>query len=365
MHYDVAVIGGGIAGLSAAAWLAPRCSVVVVEAEDTLGYHATGRSAASFTECSGPLMIRRLVQASRSYLVSADGITSAQPVMFVAPPGRAERVDELFMDSSRLVPTLQRLSPSEVVELCSAFDTGATAGGMLEPEAMSLDVHALLMEFVTTVRDGGGTIVNGFRATDIARTGGRWHLRDGNSEMTADIVVNAAGAWGDTVAAAAGAAPLGLQPLLRSVFTFTTDHDTTTWPLVVDVDEGWYFRPEGPQVLGSAASELLSAPIDAKAPELDVALGIEKVNEATNLAVRSVRNTWAGLRTFTHDKIPAVGFDTETEGFFWLVGQGGYGIKTSPAIGELAAALVLGDDMPSHIADHGITSKTLSPKRLR
>jgi D-arginine dehydrogenase len=183
--------------------------------------------------------------------------------------------------------------------------------------------------------------------------------------IDARVVVNAAGAWADQVAVLAGIAPIGLTPLLRSVFTFNAGTESAFWPLVVDAREQWYFKPEGPNVLGSGASELPSDPVDARPPEIDVALGIEKINSATTLAIRSVRNTWAGLRTFAPDRIPVVGLDPISPGFFWLAGQGGYGIKTSPALGELAASLILTDTVPDVISAFGITRESLSPERLR
>ena len=365
MDYDVAVIGGGIAGLSAAAWLAPRCSVVVIEAEDTLGYHATGRSAAAYTECYGSETIRRLAKASLPYLVTEDGLTSPQPVMFVASPDRRHRLDAVYDRYSPLVPDLERLSPSEVSTACSAFGSEATAGGVREPGALNLDVHALLTAYTTTIKRNGGQIRTGFKPDSIDKTRGRWRIESSDADVMCTVVVNAAGAWGDGVATMAGVEPLGLSPLLRSVFTFTTDHDTSEWPLVVEADVNWYFKPEGPNVLGSAASELPSTATDVRAPELDIALGIEKLNTATNFDIRSVRNTWAGLRTFTADGTPAVGFDDAVRDFFWLVGQGGYGIKTSPALGQLAASLVLAGSVPESVSAFGVTSGSLTPDRFR
>ncbi len=365
MDIDVAIVGGGIAGLSAGAWLAPQCEVVVLEAESTLGYHATGRSAAAYTECYGAEAIRRLAQASREYLVSGDDLATPRPVMFVAQPGSFDRLTDVYETYSPLVPTLERLSPSQVADVCPAFDVGMTAGGVIERDAMDLDVHGLQTSYTRTIRSDGGTIATASRVEAIAYTDGRWQIRAGDLALSARVVVNAAGAWGDTVAAMADVAPLGLSPLLRSVFTFTTTLDARDWPLIVNADVKWYFKPEGPNVLGSAASELPSEPLDAKPPELDIALGIERINEAADFAIRSVRNTWAGLRTFAPDRVPAVGFDPHAPGFFWLVGQGGYGIKTSPAIGELAASLVLSDSVPERIAGFGVTREMLAPDRFR
>jgi D-arginine dehydrogenase len=366
MKVDVAIIGGGIAGLSAGAWLAPRCDVVILETEPTLGYHATGRSAAAYTECYGAETIRRLAQASHEYLTTTADVTSPLPVMFVADSGDPGSIADLLDRFLPLVPSLERLSPGEVVDRCPVFDPAAIAGGVLEPGALNIDVHALQSRYERTIRSSGQSIITSAPVTKIARNArGRWSIDAGDVHIDARVVVNAAGAWADQVAVLAGIAPIGLTPLLRSVFTFNAETESASWPLVVDAREQWYFKPEGPNVLGSGASELPSDPVDARPPEIDVALGIEKINSATTLAIRSVRNTWAGLRTFAPDRIPVVGFDHTTPGFFWLAGQGGYGIKTSPALGELAASLILTDAVPDAIPAFGISRESLSPERLR
>jgi D-arginine dehydrogenase len=187
----------------------------------------------------------------------------------------------------------------------------------------------------------------------------------GDLEIEAGTVVNAAGAWGDAVALMAGFDPIGLTPFLRSVFTARIPMPTADWPFIIDANERWYFKPEGPNILGSAASELASEPCDARAPEIDIALGIERVNSLTSLGVRSVVNTWAGLRTFTPDRTPAVGFEGEDSRFLWVVGQGGYGIMTSPALGEIAASLIISGGLPQRMAAFEITQESLSPARFR
>ncbi len=366
MNVDVAIVGGGIAGLSAGAFLAPRCDVVVVEAERTLGYHATGRSAALYTECYGADVIRRLAKSSHDYLVSGENITSPLPVMFVAGRDVPQQIQSLLDTFLPLVPSLERLSPQQVAERCSAFEPSAVAGGVLEPHALSIDVHGLQTSYERTIRANDSHILTTAAVTTLAkRRGGRWQLHAGDHHIEAKVVVNAAGAWADEIATLGGIDPLGLSPYLRSVFTFDAGPGAATWPFVVDAAEQWYLKPEGPHVLGSAASELPSAPVDARPPEIDIALGIEKINTATTLEIRSVRNTWAGLRTFAPDRIPVVGFDERSPGFFWLAGQGGYGIKTSPALGSLTASLILDGAVPEHLSACGVTAEALAPRRLR
>lgn len=365
MHVDVAIIGGGIAGLGCAAHLAARAQVVVIESEPTLGFHATGRSAAAYTECYGAEPVRRLAQASKHYFVDSDEpLSISRAVLFVAAHGMDSTVEQVLATFSPLVPTLQRLSPDEIADLVDVLPPDLTAGGVLEPGALDLDVHAILTSFVAEVRALGGAILTNSPVTKIVRIGDMWKIRAGDDEVTAATLVNAAGAWGDHIAELAGIEPLGLVALKRSAFTFDAGVDAHDWPLVVDADEQWYMKPEGPHVLGSAASEILEEPTDARHDEIDIALGIERINGATTLAIRSIKNQWAGFRTFTPDRIPALGFASGADGFFWLVGQGGYGIKTSPAMGAMAAGLILDNRVPDKVAQFGVTREMLDPRRF-
>ncbi len=366
MHIDIAIIGGGIAGLSCAASAAPRASVAVIEAETTLGYHATGRSAAIHTECYGAELIRRLSLASRTYFVDRDEpLGTVLPVLFVAAKDDTAVVDNLYDTYRPLVPTIQKLSPEEVAELVPVIHAETTAGGILEPDALNLDVHGILTSFATTAREHGCKILTDSRVTQITRSGSVWRMRVGDHTITANTIVDAAGPWGDVVATMAGVTPLGLTPFKRSAFTFDPGVPAGDWPFVVDAAEQWYMKPEGPHLLGSAASEIPQEPCDARPDEIDVALGIERINESTTLAIRSIKNQWAGLRTFTPDRIPAAGYDNAEDGFFWLVGQGGYGIHTSPALGATAAGLLVDGAVPESIARYGITAEMLDPGRLR
>jgi D-arginine dehydrogenase len=285
--------------------------------------------------------------------------------MFLAPIGGRTSIDEFDRTFSPLVPDLTVLVPKEVEALVSVIDEEATSGAVLEPSAFDLDVHGVLTSYSKTIRSHGGTISTGAPVHRLARDGGRWHIECGVDEISATIVVNAAGAWGDRVASVAGVQPLGLAPLKRSAFTFDPGIPTANWPMVVDIAETWYMKPEGPHLLGSAASEIPQDPSDARHDEIDVALGIQRIMEATALRIRSVKSQWAGLRTFTPDRVPAVGRDPGVESFFWLVGQGGYGIHTSPAMGLLASGLVLDNQVPAELLGYGIKAEMFDPGRFR
>ena len=366
MRVDIAIIGGGIAGLSCAAAIGSDASVAILEAESTLGYHATGRSAALYTECYGSEVIRRLAQASKSYYTQEHPELSViRGLIFPAASGDEEALERLDDEYTPLVPSFTRISPRELEKACPLLPSHMTAGGMFEPGALDLDVDALQTSFVRACRDNGTVTVQRANVTAITRKTSSWLLETSDATVECTTLVNAAGAWGDAVAALAGVVPLGLSALARSVFTFDAQQDPSAWPMIVDARERWYMKPEGPHMLGSAASELPGEPRDARPDELDVALGIQRINEATTLNIRSVKNTWAGLRTFTPDRVPAVGRDDADPGFFWLVGQGGYGIKTSPAMGSLAAGLLLDDQIPADVSSFRVTRRDLDPQRLR
>lgn len=363
MNADVIVIGGGIAGVSAAAALSRRATVVLVEAEGSLNYHASGRSAAMYSECRGSEAIRLLTKESRQFFTDAEeGVTTPRPVLYVAPHDEPDRVASMLAEFQPLLPSLREVGPAEIVDICDAVRPSTVSSGMLEPDAMELDVDLIASAFQREAKVNGVSILLDQRAKAASRASGSWEITTDIDTHTAPVIVNAAGAWGDEVAAAAGAAPLGLTPLKRSVFLFDPQRDVTSWPLLVDTGERWYLKPEGPNVLGSAASEEPYPPMDARPDELDIALGIERISETTDLTIRSVRSSWAGLRTFTSDRTPAVGFDAAVEGFFWLVGQGGSGIKTAPALAEYSASLILDNAVPAWSSVH--LERELDPVRF-
>ena len=365
VEYDIAVIGGGIAGVSVAARLAGRASVVLVEAEAALGYHATGRSAALYTECYGPGVIPLLTKASRSFLADRpDPFVGPRGLLFAGHRHQKASIAALHETYSTNVADLEVLDATGMAELCDVLNTDSVQYGLYEPGAMDIDVHALQMEFRRVAKEHGADIRLEFRV-DRVSTGARWTLHSSLGEVSARIILNAAGAWADHVARMAGVAPLGVAPLVRSAFLFDPGRDMTRSPMVVDADEAWYFKPEGPNVLGSAASEIAAEPKDVRATEEDVALGIERINEVADFGIRSVKSTWAGLRTFTPDRVPAIGFDRDSDRFFWLVGQGGYGIKTSPAVSELAAGLILDHAVPDRLRAFGIDESSVTPTRFR
>lgn len=366
---DVVVVGGGIAGMSAAFELAGTgLEVVLVEREPTLTAHSTGRSAAQFLASYGEAANRRLSAASRQFLDSrADGLADsdvllARNVMWVAPAGHEAHLEERLEANATTGTACDRLDVDEAMRVCGALDPAWLAGAVLEHGGFDIDVAGLHQAYVRGARSRGVRILRQHGVRALAPTPAGWRIRTDTGELRCRIVVNAAGAWADEVAALAGARELGMRPLRRTVFTFATSYDCHEWPLVISADETFYFKPEGPgQLLGSPADEHLDRPGDARPREIDVARGIEAVNRATTLAIRAVRSTWAGLRTFSPDRVPVVGFDPQAPGFFWCAGQGGTGIQTAPAIARLTADLIGGN---APVGDLAALEPQLSPQRF-
>ncbi len=353
------VIGAGIAGAATAWHLAEHANVVILEQEDQPGLHATGRSAALFTETFGPAPVRALASAGRAFLASPpDGFASGpllsdRGVLWVARSEDLDLLDAKERDAARAGVEAIRLDAGGCRHLVSVLRDDLIAAGLHEPGAMAIDVDALLQGYLRGSRDRGAALHLKAPVETIERHRGRWRVTAGDRRWDCATVVNAAGAWCDRVAALAGVAPLGLRPLRRSVFVFPPPSglDTAVWPLVADVAGRFYFEPSGGLILASPADETLDEPGDARPEVEDIARGVSEIEAATELRVRGVRRTWAGLRTFTPDGVPVAGFDPDHPGFFWLAGQGGYGIKTAPALGRLTAALVTGETAPPEPAE--------------
>ena len=346
VEVDVAVVGAGVAGLSAAWSLARDASVVVLEQEELPATHASGRSAAVLSETSGPAAVCALARASRPFLTAPP--PSFTPVPLVAPRGMlwvsdvVGGTDHIAAAAAELGVAHRTLTTREATAAVSVLRADWVAAAVLEEDAMSIDVAALLDGYRAGLARRGGQLLTGHRVEALHRHDDRWTIAGGDRTVRCEVVVNAAGAWVDRVAAAAGLAPIGFQPLLRTAFTFPAEESQQGWPLVMDTGGRFYFEPEGPGLLASPADETLSVPHDARADELAMGRAVDALAEATTLAVRGVRSKWAGLRTFAPDRVPVVGFDPRAPGFFWLAGQGGGGIKTAPALAELASARILG-----------------------
>jgi len=349
---DVIIIGAGMAGATAAAHLAATRRVVLLEAEDSAGYHTTGRSAAIWIRNYGSPDARILTAASRGFFdAPPEGfgpLIHPRDVVHLAPAGQVAQLDAMLAAA----PEMRPLDLAELRARVPALRPGYAVRAALEPDCFDMDVAALHQGFLRLATSQGGRLALRHRAGRIWRQAGRWHAEaTGGAVFAAAILVNAAGAWGDEVAALADQPRIGLQPKRRTACIIDPgQYDCADWPLLGDVGHSWYVRPEARRkLMVSPADETDSPPLDAQPEELDVALAIDRMQQALDIPVARIEHKWAGLRSFTPDRGLAIGAG-ETAGFFWLVGQGGYGIQTAPAAGRLLAALVNGTPPDADVA---------------
>ncbi len=347
--FDAIVIGAGMAGATAAAHLAATARVALLEAEESAGYHTTGRSAAIWIQNYGPRDVRLLSAASRAFFETPpEGFASApifapRPVVTLAPEGQRDELRAMLAAGEGLEP----IALDDVAAMGPPLKPGYAVAAAIERDAFDMDVAGLHQGFLQTLRRAGGILALRHRAGRIARRGGLWEAEtSGGAVFRAPVLVNAAGAWGDEVAGLAGLAPLGLQPKRRTALIIDPGaHDCTGWPLLADVAHSWYVRPEARRkLLVSPADETDMPPQDVQPDELDVAIAVDRMQQALDIPVHRVEHRWAGLRSFLPDRSLAIGAAREMPGFFWMIGQGGYGIQTAPAAGALLAALVRGQD---------------------
>jgi D-arginine dehydrogenase len=336
----VAIIGGGIAGLSCGAATADAFDVLVLEAEVQPGYHSSGRSAAV---CISPYMnplVHALTVASRpDHLV-----LGAQPIgdYTIADAAHGDLLDAFLGEWRPLCPDLREVPPAELLRQVPILRREAAVRAVFDPDSLALDAHGMLDHFRRRLVAGGGRVINGARVTRLDRNSGAWQVAWETGSVAADIVVNAAGAWGDAIATLAGVPPLGLTPKRRTALLLDVGTDVRKWPMVHRVQGGLYFKPEADRLMLSLGDATPSPPCDAQPEELDLATLAQRFEEATTHAVQRLGRSWAGLRSFLPDERPAVGFDPHVEGFFWLIGQGGFGMQTAPAMSDIAAALLCG-----------------------
>ncbi len=364
---DVCVVGGGLAGLSVAAELAASRRVVVLEREAHFAVHATGRSAALFAPSYGNTVVRALTRASRGfYLGSHEGVplTTPRGALFVAMRSQADQLDALELELRGVASAITLLDEAETLKKCPALLAAQVHGSLWDEDARDIDVGTTVAHYVRRLRELGGVSRRDAEVIEIRRDGGRWILRTPQQVVHAPVVVNASGAWADEVATRAGIVSQQLQPMRRTALRVQAGQwDCAGWPCVIDVDEQWYFRPDAGALLLSPADETPSVPCDAQADDYDVAVAIDRVESVTQLRFGRPLSVWAGLRTFAPDRSPVVGFDAHAPGFYWLAGQGGYGIQMAPALARLAAAQILDQPPPVELVDQGVDTRQLAPRR--
>ena len=371
-----AIIGAGIAGTSLAYRLAEALGsadgIVLLEREDQPGYHSTGRSAAVYTETYGPPVIRALTAGSRALFDNPpDGFATHHllhplGVLLIGREEAQAQAEKIYEECRALTPNVQLFEPAEISKLVSVLRPEWTTIGVYEPDAMSMDVAAIHQGYLRGFRAMGGNIITDADVFEIVQANGRWTLTTRAGVVQCDVVINASGAWADEIATKSGLAALGLTPKRRTALVFQSPDnvDTSGWPLVNDIEETFYFKPDAGRILASPEEATPMLPCDVQPDEYDIAVTVDRIQQATTMKITQIENKWAGLRSFFDDGVPTLGFDERADGFFWLAGQGGYGITTSDAMARLATSQLLGRDMPIDLIDLGVDPLDLIPSRL-
>ena len=373
--YDIAIIGGGIAGASVAHALAGNRSIVLLEMEDALGFHSTGRSAAEFTQRFHSNVVGRLTAASAEFMFTPP--TGFSDINLLRPRGnlviadteKKERLKQVFEFERANTPEracpIEAISVAQAIEKMPFLDEAWLAAAFYDPDCWDIKVENLLQGYIKSAKKNGANVVLGGAVLDARREGNHWVIETGKDTVRAKIVVNATGAWADSVAGMFGLDALGLIPHRRTIITVKVpNYDVSHMPEVNEIDEMFYFKPDAGQLLISPADETPVDPHDAWPEELDIAYAANYLTECTTLDVQHVAHSWAGLRTLSKDRLPVIGLSSQVDGFFWLAGLGGYGIQTSPAVGQIAAALLTGVPIPDAITQTGLADNLFSPARF-
>jgi D-arginine dehydrogenase len=368
-RFDFLVVGGGIAGVSAGYELARDGRVCVLEREEHLAFHATGRSAAIFMESYGNAPVRALTSASRAfYAAPPDGfaeepLTSPRGALFFADAAHLDELRAHFEAVRAIVPSVEWIDGDALSHHVPCLAPGLWVAGLLEPGAVDLDVHAIHQGYVRGLRARGGVVRTDAEALRVTRADGVWTVATAGGELSAPILVNAAGAWADVLARLAGAPPIGLTPLRRTAIVVDAPGDVIRWPFAASADEELYFKPESGGLLASPCDETPSDPCNAAPDDYDVAVTVDRLERATTLRVNHVRHRWAGLRSFVADRTPVIGPDPACEGLVWLAAQGGYGIQLAPALARACRSLTVGDGLPADLTALGLGASDLGPRR--
>ena len=366
-HYDIAIIGAGIAGASVAARLAGHRRCIILEMEERAGYHTTGRSAAAYEPNYGPSTMLAFARASGSFLKSPPAGFADAPIftprgsLFFEADGQERFSAKLLKEADGLT----EISEDDAQAFFPVLRKGYAKRIFRDHGTGDLDVDLLHRGFLKMAKADGGVLALNSSAKALEQINGKWTVALSDRKITADIIVNAAGAWGDVVGKIAGAVSMGLVPKRRSIGVIPIDASfkADQWPMVTDVGETWYAKPQSGKLLVSSADKTPVEPHDAYADDMAIAEGVERLMNATTIEVERLEHSWGGLRSFVSDGNPVVGFDAKVKNFFWLIGQGGYGIMTSPALSDAAAALVLGTAIPQYILDYGLKPEQISPMR--
>jgi D-arginine dehydrogenase len=373
-QFDIIIVGGGMAGISVGYELASEASVLILEQEENPGLHATGRSAAVYAASYGsdrPALFA-LSQASASFFecpppgFCEHPLLSPRGVMYIAHEQKLSQLRQSFERMRQVNHSLQWLDEAAIKEKVPLLRTEYAKQAMYEEQAYDIDVHGLQEGYLKGIRHSGGTLRTHQQVQGLEHHQGQWSVICQQNTYKAPVIINAAGAWADKIAELADVPQIGLTPLRRTAVLLEPPEQAqiSRWPLMVEFEETFYLKPDAGKVLASPADESLSAPCDSQPEEIDVAYAAHYAETALQMQVRKVDHSWSGLRSFVSDRTPVIGYCEKTPGFFWLAGQGGYGIQTAPAAAKLAASLVLNRGVPETIADLGLMQAAVSPARF-
>ncbi len=347
IEYDIAIIGSGMAGASLGYALRDTARIIIIEAESFAGYHTTGRSAAFYTETYGGPAVRSLTTQSKNFLFSPPAgfsdvpLVHARGALHIATAVQAHRLDEMLADYAAY-PAIQRLTQDEVYARVPVLKPDKIIGGVYDPDCKDIDVSALHAGYLGGCRQAGADTLYDSPVKNLKRRSTAWHIKAGDQEIRASLIVNAAGAWADTIAALAGAKTKHLTPMRRTMISFCPQPDLydAAMPMVLDIDDQFYFKPDAGHIWASPADETPVAACDVQPEELDIALTAARIEASTRFKISHIERSWAGLRTFAPNRAPVFGFDEKIPDFFWCAGQGGFGIQTAPAASAYCAALI-------------------------
>jgi D-arginine dehydrogenase len=372
-RYDFLVIGAGVAGSSVAYELSKRGKVALVEREQAPAFHSMSRSAAVLAENYGPVGWQRLSTASRAFFENPPEEFAEHPLLkplgalFFASREEAHMLEDSARELTRRGVAHLLMSPQEALPLCPVVKIEPFALTLYEPGCADIDAASLVQGYLKLARRNGAVVVLESEALRIERCGGEWRVQAGKTELRAPVLVNAAGAWADDIAALAGLSKRGIKPYRRTaiIIDLPVGHDVMRWPMTFDTAETWYFKPEAGRIMVSPVDKTPTPPCDCQPEELDISIAADRIQQVTTMEVKRIHRSWAGLRTFARDEQPVIGPDPDEPSFHWLAGQGRQRGDGVPAAAQLCASLALGDGIPAAHRALGITLADLAPGRLQ
>jgi len=373
MKYDIIVLGSGIAGISIGAELSKELSVCILEKEKIPSYHSTGRSFAFYIETYGNELVRKLTTASKDFFLeyskteSDSKILNKRGVTHLAQNNQINKLKDNYKDLKKINNDLNILNKKQTLDLLPCLNDEHLNSSIYDCNASDIDVNLLYSVYSKIFKSNNGELITDINIDKISYSNKCWSLDTDKDQYTGSIIVNAGGAWSDEIGTIFNAQKIHLVPKKRTVFCFKPDNNiplSNEWPVAVDVDEKFYFKCENETILASPADETPSPPIDVQPDEIDIAIGADRISTATKFKFNNIFNKWAGLRNFVSDKSPVIGFDNKVKNFFWLAGQGGYGIQTAPSLSIISANMILNKSNKFYVEECGINIDLLDVKRF-